>query len=115
MFDENFFITLEWEVIPNALAEIDHAITKWFWCDGVTTISDSYYTKKSVHDNRYVPLKAYFGEDGQTEYELILYFGPKALSRYARDLSILECIPATNAAEWFAVDIEQLKIEIQLL
>ena len=116
MLDNDFFNTLEWETIPNALEEIGNPDTKGFWCDGVmTTASDIYYTKKFVNDNRYVPLLAYVGKDGTGKFEVILYFGPQALSRYARDLSITECIPDTAASEWFAIDVQQQKIEIQLL
>lgn len=116
MLTDNFFNKLEREVIPNALEKIATPDTKGFWCDGLTTVvSDIYYTKKSVNDNRYVPLLAYIGKDGQTKYEVILHFGPKALSRYTRDLSITDCIPDTNASEWFTIDVQQKKIELQLL
>ena len=115
MFDDNFFINLEYKIIPRALEEIANPKTKWFWCDGVMPVEpEIYFTKKFVNDNRYVPLLAYFGEDGQTKYELILYLGPKALSRFARDLSIEECIPDTHASEWFSIDVQHQKIEIQL-
>lgn len=116
MLDDDFFRKLEWEIIPDALEELANPDTKGFWCDGVTFVeSNSYYTKKSVNDNRYVPLLAYVGKDGQSQYELILHFGPEALSRYDRDLSIMECIPDGNASEWFSIDVQQEKIEIQLL
>jgi hypothetical protein len=44
-----------------------------------------------------------------------LHFGPEALSRYARNLSIDECIPESPASEWFYIDVQQQKIEIRLL
>jgi len=115
MFDDDFFNTMERKVIPDALKEINNPETNWFWCDGVVPVDDIYFSKKFVNDNRYILLKAYFGNEGQTEYEFILYFGPKALSRYARDLTILECIPDTDASEWFFIDVQNKKIEIQLL
>jgi hypothetical protein len=116
MLNDDFFSKLEREIIPNALEEISIPGTNGFWCDSVTTIaSDLYYTKKFINDNKYVSLLAYIGKDGQTKYEVILYFGPKALSRYARDLPIVECIPDTNASEWFTIDVQKQKIEIQLL
>ena len=116
MLDDNFFNKLEQEIIPNALEQLANPDAKGFWCDGVTTgVSDYFYSKQFVNDNRYVPLVAYIGKDGQSEYQLILYFGPKALSRSARELSIEECIPDTDASEWFTIDVQQQKIEIQML
>ena len=116
MLDAILFNKLEWEIIPDALEKISNPATRGFWCDGVmTTASDICYTKKFVNDNRYVPLLAYIGKGGDYQYELILHFGPKALSRYARDLSIIECIPDTDASEWFSIDVQQQKIEIKLL
>jgi hypothetical protein len=59
-------------------------------------------------------MKAYVGKDGQTVYSLTLKFGSKALSRYARNLDIVECIPQTDFENWFKIDITKKEIEIQL-
>ncbi|MBO9204553.1 MULTISPECIES: hypothetical protein [Niastella] len=118
MLDNDFLIKLEWETIPNALQEIANPETQYFWCDGVMAdveAPDASYTKKFINDKRYLPLQAYVGNDGGTKYKLILHFGPKALSRFARDLSIAECIPDTHASEWFTIDVQNQTIEIQLL
>lgn len=54
-----------------------------------------------VNDKRHITLKAFIskGKQREGEYALLLHFGPKALSRYARELGILECIPDTDASK----------------
>jgi hypothetical protein len=59
-------------------------------------------------------LKAFIGKDGQTEYELTMKFGNKALSRFTRSLNIKECVPNPDKHNWFNIDTKRNKIEIQL-
>jgi hypothetical protein len=116
MLDDDFLVKMEWEIIPNALEEIGNPDTSGCWCDGVMITVDTNDTKKFVNDKRHITLKAFMcREQGVEEYDLILLFGPKALSRYARELSILECIPNAPASEWFYFDVQKQTMEIQLL
>ena len=75
---------------------------------------DKYYSQKFVNDNREILLTAFIGKDGQTEYELKLKFGRKALSRYERNLDIQECVPSSDDENCFIIDTEKFKIQIQL-
>ena len=59
-------------------------------------------------------MQAFIGKDGQTVYSLTLKFGNKALSRYARNLNMVECIPQTDFDNWLKIDILKKEIEIQL-
>ena len=70
--------------------------------------------KKSINDKRQAELKAYIGKDGQTVYNLTLKFGRKALSRYARNLDIAQCIPETPPENWFYIDVDKKEVVIQL-
>ena len=70
--------------------------------------------KKSANDNRQVVMTAYIGVTGQDIYELTLKFGKKALSRYARDLDISECLPDPERHDWWDVDIKVRAIWVQL-
>src|SRR5688500_11621903 len=114
MLDQDFCEFLEYEICK-AFEHSDNEEIKGFWCDGVLlTEPDKYYSQKSINDNRQAILKAFIGKDGQTEYELMLKFGNKALSRYARNLDIKECVLNPNKPNWFDIDIKQNKIKIQL-
>ncbi len=114
MIDQAFYSFLEHKIC-SAFENSDNAETKGFWCDGVTSsLPEIYYSKKKVNDTREITLKAFIGANGQLEYELILKFGNKALSRYARDLSIQECVPNPNHTNWFTIDTEKNKLIIQL-
>lgn len=114
MLDQDFCEFLEYEICKVIeLSENDEI--KGFWCDGILLNQpDSSYSQKIVNENRQVVLKAFIGKDGQTEYELTLKFGKKALSRYARGLDIKECVPNKDKQNWFDIDTKRNKIDIQL-
>jgi hypothetical protein len=114
MLDQDFCEFLEYEICK-AIELSDNEQINGFWCDGVLlNQSDSSYSQKAVNDDRHVILKAFIGKDGQTEYELILKFGKKALSRFGRNLDIKECVPNPDKQNWFDIDTKRNKIEIQL-
>jgi hypothetical protein len=114
IIDQEFCEFLEYEICK-AFEHSDNDQIKGFWCDGILLNQPgSSYSPKYVNDNRQVKLKAFIGKDGQTEYELTLKFGDKALSRYTRDLDIKECVPSPDKQNWFDIDTKRNKIEIQL-
>jgi hypothetical protein len=114
MLDQAFCETLEYKLC-DAFENSDDENLKGFWCDGVLLSEDNqYYTQKFVNDNRHVKMKAFVGKDGQKVYGLTLFFGSKALSRYARNLDMTDCIPATDYIEWFKIDVEKKEIEVSL-
>ena len=114
MLDHDLLTFLEYE-ISKAFENSDNEAIKGFWCDGILLPeSSNSYSQKFVNDNRQIILKAFIGKDGQTEYELTLKFGNKALSRYARSLDIKECLPTLNKTKWFDIDTKGRKIEILL-
>lgn len=113
MIDENFYRLLEYKICE-ALKNSSNEEVKTFWCDGVTPGLEHEYTGKYVNDNKKILVTAYVGETGQDKYELTLNFGSKALSRYARGLSISPCIPESPGDDWFDIDILKRHIWIQL-
>lgn len=114
MIDRAFCDFLEYE-ISSAFENSDLAEVKGFWCDGVAcTESDMHYSSKYINDKRQTTLKAYIGKGGQSEYKLTLYFGPKTLSRYARNLDLIEFASFANKKDALSIDIIKKEIEIQL-
>ena len=113
MLDKRFYELLEYKICEG-LANSENEQAKHFWCDGVLPGLEHEYAKKYVNDNRKIVMTAYVGKTGQDIYELILNFGIKALSRYARGLDISECIPISPGGEWFDIDILKRHIRIQL-
>jgi hypothetical protein len=112
--NQDFCEFLEFEIC-NAFEHSDNEQIKGFWCDGVLLSQpESNYSQKYVNDKRQVILKAFIGREGQEEYELTLKFGSKALSRYARNLDIKECMPNPGKQNWFNIDTARNKIEIYL-
>lgn len=114
MLDQDFCEFLEYEICK-AFEHSENEEIKGFWCDGVLLNQPANaYSQKFVNDNRQIILKAFIGKDGQKEYELTLKFGSKALSRFARNLDIKECVPNPGKPNWFNIDINLNKIEVQL-
>ncbi len=114
MLDNKFCEFLEYE-ISKAFTNSANDKVKHFWCDGVLLPTfENEYSKKFVNDNRQIALTAFTGVSGQDKYELTLKFGNKALSKYARDLDISECVPNSENNNWFDIDVERQKISIQL-
>ena len=114
MLDKDFCEFLEY-AICKAFEHSDNDQIKGFWCDGILlNQDDSFYSQKFVNDNKQVTLKAFLGKNGQTVYEMTLKFGNKSLSRYARNIDIKECVPSPHKPNWFNIDTDRNKIEIQL-
>ena len=112
MIDQDFCDFLEYEICKAFKRSEDKAV-KGFWCDGIAfSQPDSCYSQKFVSDNREIKLKAFIGTDGQTEYELTLKLGNRALSQFAKNLDIKTCLPKPDKQNWFNIDLKRNKIEI---
>lgn len=115
MLNQDFCKFLECH-LTNAFSYSTDNTVKSLWCDGVLLPwNENVYSKKSVNGKREIMLKAFIGKDGQGGYPVLMKFGKKALSNYARDLDITDCLPKADENDWYEVDPEKNKIIIQLL
>ncbi|PCJ64884.1 MAG: hypothetical protein COA58_11465 [Bacteroidetes bacterium] len=114
-FNEEFCTQLEYQICKE-LEKSDDQELRGFWCDGVSCLpTEIQLTKKHVNDNRKIETKAWIGKDGQDVYLTIIYFGKKALKRYAKDKDLTDSIPPLNSEqEWIEIDIENKSIELRL-
>jgi hypothetical protein len=114
MIDQDFCDRLEY-ALCKILKGLHNNDAKGFWCDGVTKYTQlNCYTKTFVTDNRYILLKVFAGKSGQDEYELILKFGPSALSRLEQELEILSCLPGEDYDKYFFIDAYNKKMILQM-
>jgi hypothetical protein len=115
-FNEEFCTRLEYR-IGHELEKSTDPELKGFWCDGVSWFpTEKQLTKKNVNDKRKIETKAWIGKTGQTEFKATVHFGKKALSKYAKDTDLIECIPNLESqAEWIEIDFENKTIKIKLL
>ena len=114
MLNEKFCGFLEYHLSKSFKYSNDESIRP-FWCDGVMLPSnENDYSKQSIKNNRQVLLKAFIGKDGQDEFALLLKFGDHALSKYVRDLDIMDCIPEIEKYDWYTVDKERKQVIILL-
>lgn len=109
-----FFTEMEFEICK-WLRDSEDEQYKEFWCDGVElSENEQHYSFRSVSKNRYVNLNAWISTaknpGSESLYILRLNFGPKALSRFSRNLSILEYF-----SHVCVLDTEREFIELQLL
>ncbi|HWJ28915.1 MAG TPA: hypothetical protein VNS32_20390 [Flavisolibacter sp.] len=113
MLNRDFCEFLEYEITKALKANLDERL-KGSWCDGVLLPhSENEYSKKHVNDKRQIVMTAFSGKSGQDQYELVLHFGRKAISRYARDLSIKEYLPDIDC-NWLEVDPVNKQMLVQL-
>ncbi|WCO00227.1 hypothetical protein [Psychroserpens ponticola] len=114
-FNEKFCIQLEYQICHELEKSTDPEL-KGFWCDGISWLpTENQLTKKHVNDKRQIETKAWIGKTGQTEFKAIINFGKKALSKYAKEMDLTECIPNLESqAEWIEIDIENKIIKIEL-
>lgn len=106
MIDDNFCSALEAR-LSHGFAISDDPAVRAFWCDDVLLPDiERNLLLKNVNDRREIPMSAFTGPNGQEKYELILKLGPKALSRYARQLDLEYCLPSPEDSDWLEVDIE---------
>lgn len=115
MLNEDFCSFLEYHLSKCFKYTNDESL-KSFWCDGVALpLNENSYSEKSINDKRQVLLSAFIGEDGQDEYTMLLKFGNKSLSRYARGLDIKDCVPTFEKNDWYIIDKKNKQITIQLI
>jgi len=67
-----------------------------------------------VNDNRYAILRMYAITGGSGVYNLILLFGNKAASCYARGLDLLPCVPDLLNESNMSVGLEKREIVMRL-
>ena len=114
MLDQEFCAFLEYE-ITKALGSSKDEQLKGFWCDGVLLPGAmNEYSKMAVSDKQQVMMTAFVGQTGQDKYELTLRFGRKALSRYAKNLSLKPCVPSPEDNNWLYIDPTNKEIVVQL-
>jgi hypothetical protein len=89
---------------------------KGYWCDGVSHLSllDNQTTQKNVNDTHIIVTEAWIGKDGQDLYEMIIHFGPYALRRFAKGMSISDCIPDVQTMDWVEIDLKKKQIDVRL-
>ena len=114
-FNEDFCSRLEYRICFE-LEQSDDPELKGFWCDGISWRPNEIpLTKKSVNDKRKIETKAWIGKTGQDEYKATIYFGTKALSRYASGTELTDSIPDLESqTDWIEIDIANKTIEIKL-
>jgi|694.fasta_scaffold02841_15 hypothetical protein len=114
-FTNEFCVALEY-YLSEVFKKSNDELTKGFWCDGVLVpSSEKQLEKKSVNDTRKIETIAFVGLDGQTPYELIVYFGKYSLRRYARGSGLDDCLPNLDEVSPITIDIKSKKIELYLL
>ena len=115
-FNEAFCGLLEHR-ISQEFYRVKDSELKGYWCDGVSwALNQNELSKKYINDKRKIETRAWIGKNGQTAFKAILHFGRKALSNYARGVSLESTIPELGSdLEWIEIDTDNKTIEIKLL
>jgi hypothetical protein len=93
-----------------------------FWCDGVSwapyfnpELNKDHLSITKVVQSQEIITRAKMGVSGQDYYDMVLKLGPRSLSNYQQGLSLINCLPSDESMQWIHLDIENKKIELQLL
>jgi hypothetical protein len=114
MLTQGFCEFLEYKLTEAFRSSSDISLRS-FWCDGVLLpFNEGDFSAKAVNDRRTISMTAFCGETGQDQYELVLIFGNKSLSRYARGLDIKDCILNFEDFDCLRVDRDIRRIDINL-
>ncbi len=114
-FNKDFCTQLEYRICYEFEKSTDSEL-KGFWCDGISwTPNEFQLTKKYINDDRKIITKAWIGKTGQDEYQAIIYFGKKALSRFTKESDLTDSIPEIESQiNWIEIDIKNKIINIRL-
>lgn len=114
MLNEDFCISLEAK-INKAFINFKNEETRGFWCDGIMLPTfENELSPKNINDKRQLSTSAYIGKTGQDKYDLLIKFGPKSLSRYARGLDVATCISDSIQPGWYEIDVAQKQLTVYL-
>ena len=114
-FNEDFCTHLEYH-LSETFKNSNRENIKGFWCDGVSwnPIPLSQIGKKSVNDSRKIETEAWTGKTGQDKYKMTILLGKYSLRKYAKGISLIDCIPSSDTMDWINIDTEKKTIEITL-
>jgi hypothetical protein len=103
--------------LSNVIRKSDHELARSCWVDGIMPpLVESKLTKKSVNDSRRLEARMWLlTGDGDKLFTLVLYFGKYSLRRYAKDRTLVDCIPGLEKDNSILVDFENETVELQLL
>jgi hypothetical protein len=114
-FNRDFCVFLEFHLCETLLNGVSNKFERT-WCDGVyMPESDWHVSKKHINDSRKIITKAWIVSDHQILFDLTILFGPCSLSRYARGLSLQECVPRADSMDWITLDMENRTIVLQFM
>jgi hypothetical protein len=113
-FSREFCQYLEWH-LGAAFETAEDKNIHGLWCDGVMLpFFDKELIPKAVNDSRKIITTAYIGYGGEHVFEMTIRLGKYALRRYAKAVSMVDCIPAAESMDWITLDVENRKIEVRL-
>jgi hypothetical protein len=114
MIDQGFCEFMEYEMC-RFFSNSDIEEVKGFWCDGVLLSAPAVcYTDEFITDRKQASFKAYIGNDGQTQYDLVLKFGPQTMNRFLEGQDLEDCVSLPVQKESYNIDTVKKEIEIQL-
>jgi len=86
-----------------------------FFGDGVLMPFNEHLLRKRVNDTRKIETTAWALSDSNRKFELLIHFGKYSLRRYARGTRLEDCLPEPEWNKNVWIDLENDRIELQLL
>lgn len=113
-FNDDFCSWLE-HYLSRAFENSGDNILKYLWCDGVDEpVINEQFTSVNIGNVEQITTIAWIGSDGVDRYDMVIKLGRNARRRALMGLSIEICSPDAELQDWVEIDLENLRIEIQL-
>jgi hypothetical protein len=112
-FNEDFCDYLEYHLCRTFYNSPDEEIYS-LGCDGVDMPYENDLTMKKDIETKKITTIAWIGTDGQGRYEMTVKMGEKALDKFRKGLSLVDCLPNEESLDWITIDTKKKTIELQL-
>lgn len=114
MINPHFLNALEYQ-INNDIDKLNNSELEGFFCEGLMSADEqNSYNKKEIEKTKLVMLEAYLGSEKITRYDVVLRFGPQALTCLQQDLDLTSSIPEQLDHSSLRITPEEALMEIQL-
>lgn len=115
-FDENFCVYLEFH-LTESFDYCSETDLNGFWCDGVACkpFFDRYLTRDNFVTEKKIVTESWMGKTGQDKYEMTINFGKNSYLACLEGQDLKEFIPNFERTDWYLIDLEDQKIQIDLL
>ncbi|MFI5162726.1 MAG: hypothetical protein ACHQHN_15710 [Sphingobacteriales bacterium] len=113
-FDIEFCQHLEYH-LSHAFRNAGVGALKYFWCDGVEVPEKWKQASIDFRESKQIITGAWVGPTGQEKCQMIVQLGDSSFEKCIQGGNIIDCLPDDHSLGWVDIDMQTMKINLQLL